>query len=72
MIDIMKRTLCLTFRCGKTTVCQLYAEIMKKSLHAVNCHLHTESADFLGGLRPVRHKQEVGPPKRASNDKILK
>ncbi|XP_052242535.1 midasin-like [Dreissena polymorpha] len=40
--------------CGKTTMCQLYAAIYKSRLHSVNCHLHTESADFLGGLRPVR------------------
>ena len=45
---------CFTFRCGKTTVCQLYAAMKTKKLHSVNCHLHTESADFLGGLRPVR------------------
>ncbi|XP_070191391.1 midasin-like isoform X1 [Littorina saxatilis] len=45
--------------CGKTTVCQLYAAMKGKQLHSVNCHLHTESADFLGGLRPVRsHSQD--------------
>ena len=42
-------------RCGKTTVCQMFAEKQNKKLLSVNCHLHTESADFLGGLRPVRH-----------------
>ncbi|XP_055954864.1 midasin-like [Patella vulgata] len=40
--------------CGKTTVCQLYAALKQSKLYGVNCHLHTESADFLGGLRPVR------------------
>ncbi|ESP03979.1 hypothetical protein LOTGIDRAFT_109875, partial [Lottia gigantea] len=40
--------------CGKTTICQLYAELKDHPLYSVNCHLHTESADFLGGLRPVR------------------
>ncbi|XP_053396218.1 midasin-like isoform X2 [Mercenaria mercenaria] len=45
--------------CGKTTMCQLYAALYKTALHSVNCHLHTESADFLGGLRPVRaHSEE--------------
>ncbi|KAK7492084.1 hypothetical protein BaRGS_00016748 [Batillaria attramentaria] len=43
--------------CGKTTICQLFAAMKKKNLHSVNCHLHTESADFLGGLRPVRSHQ---------------
>ncbi|XP_057307926.1 midasin-like isoform X2 [Hydractinia symbiolongicarpus] len=42
--------------CGKTTICQLFASINAQQLYAVNCHMHTESADFLGGLRPVRAK----------------
>ena len=40
-------------------MCQLYAAIYNTSLYSVNCHLHTESADFLGGLRPVRSHTEV-------------
>ncbi|XP_069167675.1 LOW QUALITY PROTEIN: midasin-like [Procambarus clarkii] len=40
--------------CGKTTVCQMIAVQNKQALHTVNCHMHTEGADFLGGLRPVR------------------
>ena len=39
---------------GKTTVCQLYAEAIGQTLHIINCHQHTETADFLGGLRPAR------------------
>lgn len=39
---------------GKTTVCQLLAENNDQSLFTVNCHMHTESSDFIGGLRPVR------------------
>ncbi|XP_033739322.1 midasin-like [Pecten maximus] len=47
--------------CGKTTVCQLYAALKKTKLRNINCHLHTESADFLGGLRPCRsHDQTQG------------
>ncbi|XP_043542624.1 midasin isoform X1 [Chiloscyllium plagiosum] len=41
--------------CGKTTVCQMFASLFNQKLHAVNCHLHLETSDFLGGLRPVRH-----------------
>ncbi|PIK42632.1 hypothetical protein BSL78_20512 [Apostichopus japonicus] len=45
--------------CGKTTVCQLFSELASKQLFSVNCHLHTETSDFLGGLRPVRsHEAE--------------
>ncbi|XP_077869169.1 midasin [Saccoglossus kowalevskii] len=43
--------------CGKTTVCQIFAALAKQRLYTVNCHLHTETSDFLGGLRPVRHRQ---------------
>ncbi|XP_062606102.1 midasin-like, partial [Saccostrea cucullata] len=52
--------------CGKTTVCQLLSRLHDLDLHSINCHLHTESADFLGGLRPCRsHSEEdtVGPKK---------
>lgn len=44
------------FSCGKTTVCQLFSSLSKRKLYSVNCHMHTEAADFLGGLRPVRAK----------------
>ena len=44
-------------------MCQLYAEIHKSTLYSVNCHLHSESADFLGGLRPVRSHSEVSTHK---------
>uniref|UniRef100_A0A4W3JQN7 Midasin n=1 Tax=Callorhinchus milii TaxID=7868 RepID=A0A4W3JQN7_CALMI len=41
--------------CGKTTICQLFAALAHQKLHSVNCHLHMETSDILGGLRPVRH-----------------
>ena len=34
--------------CGKTRVCQTIAHILKRQLISVNCHLNTESSDFLG------------------------
>ncbi|KAM3579719.1 AAA ATPase midasin [Umbelopsis sp. WA50703] len=42
--------------CGKTTVCQMLAETKAKNLSIVNCHQNTETADLLGGQRPVRNK----------------
>lgn len=45
--------------CGKTTVCQILADIAAKNLQILNCHMHTEGADFLGGLRPFRGEQVV-------------
>uniref|UniRef100_A0A4W3JTX9 Midasin n=1 Tax=Callorhinchus milii TaxID=7868 RepID=A0A4W3JTX9_CALMI len=47
--------------CGKTTICQLFAALAHQKLHSVNCHLHMETSDILGGLRPVRH---------SSNEKV--
>ncbi|VVC30846.1 ATPase, dynein-related, AAA domain,von Willebrand factor, type A,AAA+ ATPase domain,P-loop [Cinara cedri] len=44
--------------CGKTTVCQMIAAIKTKKLLSVNCHQHTESSDFLGGLRPIRNRDQ--------------
>ncbi|KAK8382570.1 hypothetical protein O3P69_015426 [Scylla paramamosain] len=45
--------------CGKTTVCQMIAAQNNQDLYTVNCHMHSEGADFLGGLRPVRsHSDE--------------
>uniref|UniRef100_A0A3P9MDK6 Midasin n=1 Tax=Oryzias latipes TaxID=8090 RepID=A0A3P9MDK6_ORYLA len=44
--------------CGKTTICQMFAALAGQTLHTVNCHLHMETSDFLGGLRPVRHSHQ--------------
>ncbi|XP_063385869.1 midasin [Cydia fagiglandana] len=46
--------------CGKTTICQVLATLRKTQLLTVNCHMHTESSDFLGGLRPVRQYKNDG------------
>lgn len=46
--------------CGKTTICQVLAAISNRKLLSVNCHMHTESSDFLGGLRPVRQYNNDG------------
>lgn len=43
---------------GKTTVCQLIAALNGQIMRSVNCHMHTESSDFLGNLRPVRERAE--------------
>ncbi|EJC98837.1 P-loop containing nucleoside triphosphate hydrolase protein [Fomitiporia mediterranea MF3/22] len=42
---------------GKTSVCQVLAELENKVLRTVNCHQNTEAADIIGGLRPIRRKQ---------------
>ncbi|KAJ4482340.1 midasin nuclear AAA ATPase [Lentinula aciculospora] len=41
---------------GKTSVCQVYADVTSRKLHGLNCHQNTETADIIGGLRPVRNR----------------
>ncbi|KAK0464246.1 midasin nuclear AAA ATPase [Desarmillaria tabescens] len=41
--------------CGKTSVCQVIADAKRQPLHTLNCHQGTETADLIGGLRPVRN-----------------
>ena len=41
---------------GKTSVCQVYADAASQCLLTLNCHQNTETADLLGGLRPVRNR----------------
>ncbi|KAI0087051.1 hypothetical protein BDY19DRAFT_324469 [Irpex rosettiformis] len=45
--------------CGKTSVCQVFAEITDRKLHAVNCHQNTETADLIGSLRPLRNRSTL-------------
>ncbi|EFC46939.1 midasin [Naegleria gruberi] len=44
---------------GKTTVCQVYADIYEQHLRILNCHQHTETSDILGSLRPVRGREKL-------------
>ena len=44
---------------GKTTVCQLLSLSHKIDLKSINCHQYTETADMIGGLRPVRNKDTI-------------
>ena len=42
---------------GKTTICQMLSAYHGKHLHIINCHMHSEAADFLGSMRPVRQTE---------------
>lgn len=44
---------------GKTSVCQLYSSAVGRQLRMVNCHQNTETADILGGQRPLRNRQAI-------------
>lgn len=37
----------------------MFAALTGRKFFSVNCHLHLETSDFLGGLRPVRHTRQV-------------
>ncbi|XP_055612031.1 midasin [Uranotaenia lowii] len=52
--------------CGKTTICQILSSVRGTTLRILNCHMHTEGADFLGGLRPFR-KSDVPDEQQSSN-----
>ncbi|GAA5999947.1 hypothetical protein JCM10207_005984 [Rhodosporidiobolus poonsookiae] len=41
---------------GKTSVCQALAQAVSRQLHIVGCHQNTETADLLGGQRPLRNR----------------
>ncbi|TDL22264.1 P-loop containing nucleoside triphosphate hydrolase protein [Rickenella mellea] len=45
--------------CGKTSVCQVYADATQKLLVTVNCHQNIEAADLIGGQRPVRQRKSL-------------
>lgn len=41
---------------GKTSVCDVLATAFGCALHSVSCHQNTDSADLLGGQRPLRDR----------------
>ncbi|KAF7197655.1 Midasin [Pseudocercospora fuligena] len=45
--------------CGKTTVCQMLSDALKKTLHTVNAHQNTETGDLIGSQRPVRNRAAI-------------
>lgn len=45
--------------CGKTTVCQVLAQLMGRQLITVNAHQNTETGDILGAQRPLRNRFEI-------------
>ncbi|GAA5896896.1 hypothetical protein JCM8208_007119 [Rhodotorula glutinis] len=44
---------------GKTSVCQALAHAVSRQLHIVGCHQNTETADLLGGQRPLRNRAAI-------------
>lgn len=44
---------------GKTTVCQIVAELLCTKLHIVNGHQNMETGDLIGAQRPVRNRAQI-------------
>ncbi|CCA66844.1 related to midasin (AAA ATPase) [Serendipita indica DSM 11827] len=44
---------------GKTSFCEIYSQAAGKALYTVNCHQNTETADLLGGQRPIRNRASL-------------
>ncbi|KAL8721540.1 MAG: hypothetical protein Q9225_001794 [Loekoesia sp. 1 TL-2023] len=44
---------------GKTTICQVIAEIMHNHLHIVNAHQNMETGDLIGSQRPMRSRHLI-------------
>ncbi|GAM90306.1 hypothetical protein ANO11243_083490 [Dothideomycetidae sp. 11243] len=42
--------------CGKTTVCQVIAQVRQQQLSIVNAHQNTETGDLIGAQRPARNR----------------
>lgn len=51
--------------CGKTTVCQMLAQAMQKTLHIINAHQNTETGDLIGAQRPIRNRAAIEDQLRA-------
>jgi len=41
---------------GKTSICQIFANASSQPLLTLNCHQNLETADIIGGMRPVRNR----------------
>jgi midasin len=45
--------------CGKTSICQVMAELQRKQLYTVNAHQNTETGDLIGAQRPIRNRAAI-------------
>ncbi|XP_065315247.1 midasin-like [Gordionus sp. m RMFG-2023] len=44
--------------CGKTTICQIIADLFKQTCYTINCHQQSDASDFVGSLRPCHDSDE--------------
>ncbi|VDB91850.1 unnamed protein product [Peniophora sp. CBMAI 1063] len=56
---------------GKTSVVQVLADTVGRELFQLSCHQNTETADLIGGLRPVRNRAAVEAEARQEAMSVL-
>lgn len=56
---------------GKTSVCDIVATAFGRPLHSFNCHQNTDSADLLGGQRPLRNRAALASEARVTATPLL-
>ncbi|MCO5578538.1 hypothetical protein L7F22_032381 [Adiantum nelumboides] len=56
---------------GKTSICEMLAEVFGRRLHTVNCHQNTDTADLLGGQRPLRNRAALQAKAKIECDRVL-
>lgn len=56
---------------GKTSVCDIVATAFGRPLHSFNCHQNTDSADLLGGQRPLRNRAALASEARITATPLL-
>ena len=56
---------------GKTSVCDVLATAFARPLRSVSCHQNTDSADLLGGQRPLRDRSARAAEARAKAAAVL-
>ncbi|WFD19314.1 hypothetical protein MCAP1_001539 [Malassezia caprae] len=56
---------------GKTSVCDVLSTAFGRPLHSVSCHQNTDSADLLGGQRPLRDRAARAAEARAQAAAVL-
>ncbi|CAO1615519.1 unnamed protein product [Jaminaea pallidilutea] len=52
---------------GKTSACEIVAKALGRQLYTVNCHQSTETADLIGGQRPLRNRGALQAQAKASS-----
>ncbi|CAO1619537.1 unnamed protein product [Parajaminaea phylloscopi] len=56
---------------GKTSVCEVLARAFGQELFSVSCHQNTDTADLLGGQRPLRNRATLQAQARARAVAVL-